>query len=291
VFTRITIKLAKKKVVVDRKRMELVIFSKVLKDLPMIEAVKVSDDVGYEGIELHDCHFPAGIDPERVMELSRLSKGLKIKLVNLATFVGGFSTLSESNCEGEFRKFEKYLDYANALGVPNIRLDPGRPEPEKATEEAWERASSWIAKAADLARPHDVSIVLEMHEGGLIATVDSTLKLLSMIDRKNVVVNYDVGNMFHVPTDYGVGVLRKIEDYVKFVHVRDEKGRGKDGEWIYTLFGDGILDYRPIFRRLKGIGFNGYLSAECHLEPTGRISSSEIAVHEFGKIKELWESC
>jgi len=268
---------------------KFIIFSKILKDLPMMEAVRISVKIGFEGIELHDCHFPVDIDPERVNDLSKVAREQGIELVNLATFVGGFSGLSDESCGDELRKFVRYLGFARMLGIPYIRLNPGRPEPEKATVEEWQKASLWLGKAADLARPHDISIVLEMHEGSLIATAESTLKLLDMINRDNVVINYDVGNIFHVPADYGVDALRKIEGHVRFIHVRDERGKDKDGQWIYTLFGDGILDYRPIFHRLKVMGFRGYLSAECHLEPTPEMNSGTIAAHELPAIIGLWE--
>lgn len=270
--------------------MRLIVFSKIMKDLPMIEAIRASAEIGYEGIELHDCHLPPDLlNAVKADELSKASNDLGIELVNLATFVGGFSELSSADCDREFTKFMKYLNIARRLGIPYIRLNPGRPEPEKATVEQWQRSSSWINKAADLAHAHGISIVLEMHEGSLIATVESTLKFLNMVDRDNVVVNYDVGNIFHVPADYGVGALRAIEDRVKFIHVRDERGRGSDGQWVYTLLGDGVLDYRPIFKRLKEIDFQGYLSAECHAEPTPGMSSIMIAAHEYPAIKSLWE--
>lgn len=269
--------------------MKFIIFSKVLKDLPMIEALKISAKIGYEGIELHDCHFPANIDPKVVDDLSKVAREQEIELSNLATFVGGFSKLKDADCRYEFQKFERYLNFAHLLGIHYIRLNPGGPDPESATENEWQKASLWLCKAADLASPHNISIVLEMHEGSLIATVESTMKLLDMINRDNVVINYDVGNIFHVPADYGVDALRMIEGRVRFVHVRDEKGKGKDGQWIYTLFGDGIIDYRPIFRRLKEINFRGYLSAECHFEPTLQISSGMIANYEFKAIRDLWE--
>jgi len=218
-----------RKLSVEEYPMEVIIFSKILKDRALEEAVRISAEIGYEGIELHDCHFPVDIDPERVKELHRMAEEAEIELVNLATFVGGFSTLSDAKCMEEFNKFEKYLGFAQTLGCPYIRLGPGRPAPETATEEEWLRGASWLRRAADRARPHDISIVLEMHEGSLIATVDSTLKLLEMINRENVVVNYDVGNMEHVPTDYGVDAFRKMEDHVQFIHVRGEKGKGQDG--------------------------------------------------------------
>jgi len=254
----------------------------------MMEAVSIAVEIGYEGIELHDCHFPADVRQEKVDDLSKVARERGIELVNLATFVGGFTELSDVGCGDEFRKFERYLGFARTLGIPYIRLNPGRPEPERATAEEWKKAAFWLSKAADLSRPHDISIVLEMHEGSLIATAESTLKLLAMINRDNVVINYDVGNIFHVPADYGVDALRKIEGRVRFVHVRDEKGKGKDGQWIYTLFGEGILDYRPIFHKLKETGFRGYISAECHFEPTPEINSNRIAAHELPAIKGLW---
>jgi len=266
--------------------MKLIVFSKIMRDLPLIEAIRVSAEIGYEGIELHDCHFPPDVDAAKVDELSN---DLGIELVNLATFVGGFSELSSSDCDREFTKFMKYLNIARRLCIPYIRLNPGRPEPEKATVEQWQRASSWISKAADRAHAYNISIVLEMHEGSLIVTVESTLKFLNMVDRDNVVVNYDVGNIFHVPANYGVEALRLIEDRVKFIHVRDEMGRGANGQWVYTLLGDGVLDYKPLFKRLKERDFQGYLSAECHAEPSPTMSSAMIAAHEYHAIKSLWE--
>ncbi|MFC7230653.1 sugar phosphate isomerase/epimerase family protein [Saliphagus sp. GCM10025308] len=132
-----------------------------------------------------------------------------------------------------------------------VRHNPGGPAPWKATDEDVETAATWYQRAADRAAAYDVTLLIEIHARWLSETVSGTKRLLSAIDRDNVGVIHDAGNMFLVGEEYGVDSVDRLGDDLRHVHVKDEQ-RVVDADEFPGSFrletADGLQTYRP--RRL-----------------------------------------
>lgn len=281
--------------------MKVTLFSKLVLDHPLEEAMRLAAEAGYDGIELVGArpHLTADIEPGRLQAVKRLSTDLGLPIVNIPAYVGRYVEVDEEEARKRLEQFKQYIHMADTLGCRYVRHLPSNIAPERATDRDWEMEMAWCRQAAAYAARYGVSLILEMHGGSLIATADSTGKYLEMAGVSNLAVTYDVGNIYLAGAPYGPEELKKVERYVRIIHVRDHGPWGAAGRPASTFMGEGVIDYGPILRRLLEIGFDGYLSAECELfarataaqigykVPTTDLSSAEIIKREGRAIRAL----
>lgn len=260
--------------------------SKVLQDHDLEEAVNIAGKIGYQGIELFgfERHLPSSIDLNRVRELRKLVDDLGMKVVVLATYVGGYSELTRRDRDKQIDEFKKYVAIAQELNCDMIRQQPGGPSPTEAKNEHWQRCAEGLQEVADWGAKNGIKIVLENHRGGLVETVDSSLKLLQMIARENVGISYDPGNVYHAGAEYRVEAIKKLGRAIFYVQIKDVD---ETADEKYPLLGEGKVDYDSVFQGLKEIGYPGYVAAECHKKPDEKMDSVGIARHEYAKIMEF----
>jgi sugar phosphate isomerase/epimerase len=233
-----------------------------------------------------------------VKEIKKQLDDLNLKVVNLGLYVGKFALLTDEECEQEIEDFKKYLEIAEVLECPYLRVHPGKISATRAEAEHWERAALWTGKTADLARTAGKKVVLETHHRTLIETAQSCLKMLQMIGRENVGLIYDPSNFFLTPTEYGEETIKMLKDYIFHLHIKD-LAQGKEGEpdfflsgpqrdkpYCYKLLGEGEVDFKSVFKTLEEINYQGWFSAEAHLSSLGE---EETARQEFLRIKTLGE--
>lgn len=266
----------------------IAICSKILQEYDLVEAIEIAGELGYEGIEIFGVprHLPDDVDDETVEAAAQQLFNFGMTCVSLCTYVGLFASKSDRECEEELMKFERYMDIAERIGCRMIRVQPGGPaRPEEAREDHWLRAAFYLQECCDMALGRELEVIVE-NNFGLTATVDATLRLIALVDRPNIGVNYDPGNLFRMDRYYGPEAMARFGSLIFNVQVKDAaKSRGVD-EWK-LLLGEGEVDYARIFKWLVDHGYMGYVSAECHREPDDELSAIDIARHEFEAIKDL----
>jgi len=268
--------------------LRLAICSKILQDYEMAEAVRLAADIGYEGLEIFGVpkHLPDQVSDMKVGALARQLRDLGMEAVTLCTYVGMFSQKSDNECLQEVEKFRRYLDIAQDLECDMIRVQPGGPsKPLEAREDHWARAAHYDQVCCDLALAYDIGVVME-NNFGLSATVDSTLEMIARVDRPNLGINYDPGNLYRMADYHGVEALARFGDLVWNVQVKDCYKDDQLDDY-QRLLGEGEVDYQAIVRWLSDNDYDGFLSAECHREPDEKMSAVDIARHEFKAIKQL----
>lgn len=280
--------------------MEASIFSKVFAETDLETAIRTAAEIGYDGIEImaRDPHLPPDTSRERAEEIESLLDDLALSVPCLATYTGGYSTLSEIESEAELETFERYLEIATILGVDLLRHGAGGPTVREATADDFERAATWLRRAADLAAEYDRQIGLEIHAHTLTETAESTLRLLEMIDRENVGIIHDAGNMLIVDDTYGAASVEKLGDAIDHVHVKD-LSRGGDpsfedafeletqrGEETFRreILGQGDVDHGPLFQALLEDGYDGHVTTEAFLQRRG---PETVARHELEMLRAL----
>lgn len=266
----------------------------MFKDYPLEKAASLARKIGYEGIEIRAVsHLPVATPITGVREIKKFTREEGLEVAGIYTATGRYSLLSESDCKKQLGYFKRYVEMGSELEVGFIKQSPGGPSPRKAKDEDFRKAATWMARAADYAQGFSLRVAMEVHHGGLTETADSALKLLSMIGGENVGVIYDPGNMFIAHTEYGKKAVEKLGRRIFHVHVKDESKvadmrdpssfRYKDEIFCHKLLGEGDVDHLTVFKALKGIGYQRFLSCECHRkgEPFA------LAKHEFQKLREL----
>jgi L-ribulose-5-phosphate 3-epimerase len=278
------------------------IFTKVFDDRSLDDAIESAARIGYSGVEImaREPHFPSTASHDRAREIGSLLDDLDLVVPCLATYTGGYTTKTDEECEAELEEFERFLSLSEALDVDLLRHGPGGPSVREATDDDFERAATWLRRAADRADAYDRTIGLEIHSHRLTETTETTMRLVESVDRENVGVIHDAGNMFIVDERYGRESLDRIGDRLAHVHLKDlsrvsdrslpdafslDTPRGEETFRRESL-GEGDVDYGSLFGALDDAGYEGSVTTETTVR---RIDREEVARRELDAMRGLIE--
>ncbi|MEW6360324.1 MAG: sugar phosphate isomerase/epimerase family protein [Planctomycetota bacterium] len=110
------------------------------------------------------------------------------------------------------------------------------------------------------ARGCGVTLCLETHPPFCL-NGSEMLKTMSEVKQDNVRINFDTANVFYYNenTD-SADELDKAVKYVASVHLKDTDGGFKSGN--FPVFGEGVVQFKRIFKTLHDNGFDGPLTME-----------------------------
>ncbi|MFF2157678.1 sugar phosphate isomerase/epimerase family protein [Paenibacillus chitinolyticus] len=259
--------------------MKIAAFSGALMEYSIQEAMKITANLGFDGIEIacREPHLSPQTSLARVKEIRRLADEHVLDIPALGGYMGRFSESSDSECAAAYDEFLGLLERADYLETDMIRIFPGGPNAFLAADYHYEKAAHWLKKCAAEARRHEKKILLEIHNVSLIETVESSLRLLEMIGEDNVGLIHDAGNMYISDTDFGRASVTGLGSRLLHVHVKDEKripeagGPGtfrnvtRHGEehFLQCRLGEGEVDHRELFEALAETVYGGWVTLEC----------------------------
>lgn len=260
--------------------MKLAAFSGVLIEHSIQEAMQLTKKLGMDGIEIaaREPHISPKSSLARVREVKALAGSLELEIPVLASYIGGFSDVGDSDARSSFEEFQQLLEIAGHLECGMIRIFPGGPNAFMASDYHYAKAAHWMSLCAEEAKKHQVKVLMEIHNDSLVETVESSLRLLDMIDCDNVGMIHDAGNMYITDTDYGRDSVMQLGSKLFHVHIKDElrveevgapgtfPATTKHGKqnFLQSRMGEGGADHRPLFEALREVGYSGWMTLECH---------------------------
>ena len=132
----------------------------------------------------------------------------------------------------------------------------------------YELAVSRIRELADHARDLGVQLSLEMYEDTYIGTPDLAVRFAQDVDRENVGLNPDLGNLvrLHRPVEDIPTMFEKVLPLTNFWHIknytRDEDPATGSYATHPTPLVQGVVNYRAVLRRALELGFEGVFVCE-----------------------------
>jgi L-ribulose-5-phosphate 3-epimerase len=232
---------------------------------PIEKVIEHAASLGFDGVEI----LHRGMDnetPAYVNNLKRLAFRNSVALPMLSIhqdFVDPDAAARQKDVDHT----KKWIDLANSLGIPAIRLNSGRwntiksfddlmkvkgdePPVEGHTEK---EAIQWVVDAIQACLPHaekaGVMLCLENH-WGLTTKPETLLEIYKQVKSPWLGINLDTGNF---PGDPYPGI-EVLAPHAVIVQAKTYYG---GGEW-YTL----DLDYKRIAGLLRKANFNGWVSLE-----------------------------
>lgn len=287
----------------DDSPMRTALFTKVMESHSLEDVIATAGEIGYDGVEImaREPHLPADTGRERAETIAAALDDAGLSVPCLATYTGGYSRLSDEECEAELDALEGFLALAELLDVDLVRHGAGGPSIREANEEDVERAATWLRRAAELADSYDRTIGLEIHSHRLSETTESTLELLERIDHDAIGVIHDAGNMFLADDPFGPESVERLGDHLVHVHEKDlarvddasladtfalETPRGEE-LFRREFLGDGDVDHGPLFGALAERGYDGFVTAETTVR---RVDEEEVAEKEFERLRGRLEA-
>jgi sugar phosphate isomerase/epimerase len=205
--------------------------------------------LGLEGTELTSYYFPKDTTPDYVRDLRR--HAFRLGLDVSGTAIGNeFGHPAGEKRDAEIAKTKQWIDYAEMMGAPVIRIFAGHTQKGQTDAEAHALMVSAIEECCDYAGKHGVHLALENH-GGPTATADGLLQFVRDVDSPWFGVNLDSGNFRTTNDPYAE--LERIAPYAINAQIKVDVGIG--GKKVPA-------DFRRLAQIMRGANYRGYIVME-----------------------------
>jgi len=238
---------------------------------------------GFRAVEMPSSWLPFG--EMSAAELDDLKAVLREANLDLcATAIVRQSFVDRSDGIANLAATHRAIDATAALGAPLICLSlhgPLRPEQQRVAwfwtvagetsadaHVAWDVAVARCRELADHAEEVGVQVSFELYEGTYLGTADSALRFLADIDRDNVGLNPDLGNLVRVqqPIEPWESMAVKTLPFANYWHVKNYARAENPGAGIYLTsrasLAAGLIDYRRVIAFAIAHGFRGAFLCE-----------------------------
>lgn len=238
----------------------------------LAESFALAKDAGFEGVEV-------GLLAEGEVSLKSTEKDLLavkksaadngIELYSVATGLYWDHWLT-SDCPKERATakdiVKKHLEVAKALGCETILVVPGSVHAEFAApgkvvdyEDAYNRALEALCELKGEAEKLEVSIGIENVWNQFLTSPIEMREFIDKVDSPFVGSYFDVGNvLFNGHPEHWI---KALGSRIKKVHFKDYRvAAGGLHGFVDLLAGD--VNYPAVVEALKGIGYDGWVSAE-----------------------------
>lgn len=218
-------------------------------DLSLSDFIADCAAMQLEGTELTSYYFPEPTTHEYLRQLK--SECFRAGLAVSGTAVGNdFGHPAGSERAKQLAHVKQWVDYAEILGAPVIRIFAGHTQKGFTEAEAHKLMVEGIEECCDYAGQHGVYLALENH-GGPTATAEGMLQFVRDVNSPWFGVNLDTGN-FHSETIYDD--LARVAPFAVNVQVKVVV-HGPDGKKHPT-------DFARLANLLGESGYRGFVVLE-----------------------------
>ena len=217
--------------------------------------------LGLDGVDLHEAAF-AREDRDHLAWVKRacLDRGLTIACLSISNSYAR----PASELPADLAKTKRWIDHAEFLGAPQVRVFAGRPTPSDDREAAWQRCAAALRETAQHGEQRGVLVSLQNHNhADLTKTGSELLRLVKDVDHPNLGHVLDSGQYAGSPgaSGYAADEDRDRYDYLESLEltaplatlVRCKLYRLETGREAW-------LDYDRIFTILRDVRYNGWIS-------------------------------
>jgi sugar phosphate isomerase/epimerase len=213
--------------------------------------------------------------------------------------------------DAEFRRQQieqekRWITMAAVLGASFCRVLSGQRRPEVSRQDGLDYAVMSIEACLPEAENCGITLVIENHYKDnywqypeFAQHMDVFCELVARIDSPHFGVNYDPSNTILAGED-PLELLARVKQRVKTMHAsdryliegtiedlrREESSVGYAKRLRHGVIGRGLNDYDAIFRQLKPVGFDGWISIEDGEGGIGELRDSVRFLR--GKMAEYW---
>jgi inosose dehydratase len=147
------------------------------------------------------------------------------------------------------------------------------------SDEQWDRMVEGLNRLGRMAAEEEMRLCYHHHMGTGVQTRAEVDRLMSDTDPEVVHLLLDTGHLYWAGDD-PLDMARAYADRIKHVHLKDIRKDVLDRcmerkmsflesviEGAFTVPGDGVIDFEPIFRTLADAGYEGWLIVEAEQDP------------------------
>jgi len=247
---------------------------------PLEVLFQKAKEFGYDGVELE-------APKENIEEKSKIIREYKekygLKEIVVHKTVRTITDEDQKIVQQEIEDFIKFIPVVKKiLGVKIINtmaistligrgakyIEYGKNGSTVAEEIHFQRAAETFRKIAPFVEKENVFLSFETHGCLIHDTVESTLKLVKMINSPNIKINLDYANLYLMPGLENIEkILGKLRNEICYMHIKNlrkivDMPDNGDLSFFFTSIKEGEIDYRLIIQNLKNIGYQGPIALE-----------------------------
>lgn len=236
---------------------------------------------GFVGTEIGN-KYPR--DPETLKSYLE-PRGLSVASAWFSTF------LTTKPFEETAEAFIEHRDFLHAMGAKVIvvseqghsvqgQMDtPVFDQKPVFTDEEWVKLTEGLEKLGELAQEKDMAIVYHHHMGTGVQTTEEIERLMANTDPNKVSLLYDTGHLVFSGED-PIEIYDLHKDRIKHIHfkdIREDKMAEVTAnsmsflngvkEGVFTVPGDGMIDFAPIWDKIKADNYEGWIVVEAEQDP------------------------
>ncbi len=147
------------------------------------------------------------------------------------------------------------------------------------SDEEWDVLCNGLNELGKVAEEHGLTLVYHHHMGTGVQTAAEVDRLMAGTDANHVHLLYDTGHIYVSDGEY-MSILRQHIDRIRHVHFKDarlqvladcrEQGRSFRDCFLngmFTVPGDGCIDFSEAYDFLIEHGYNGWIVIEAEQDP------------------------
>jgi inosose dehydratase len=227
-------------------------------------------------------------DPE-ILRAALAEKGIQ-----LTSQWKGVLFSDPSRREAELAAYRQHVEFLKKMGSGHVVTcelggsiigDPRRESSVKdvipPTDEEWNHMVEGLHQAGEICREYGMKLIYHYHIGTIVERPEEIDRLMQTTDPELVHLLYDTGHAYYGGAD-PLALLQKYPDRIPYVHLKDirqdvldrvrsEGIRFQDAviQGVFTVPGDGCIDFGPIFRELLlKQGYDGWMIIEAEQDPS-----------------------
>ncbi|MFB5193533.1 myo-inosose-2 dehydratase [Neobacillus sp. KR4-4] len=240
--------------------------------------------LGFKGTEVSR-KFPK--DPQE------LKKALSDYNLQLTTQWKSVLFSDPKNHKTELQAYQEHVEFLKPFGCKVVSTaeiggsilnqDPRRGQDEtevlRLDEDGWKYMVEGLNKAGEICRDNGMYLVYHHHAGTVVEQPEEIDKLMEMSDPNLVHLLFDTGHGYYGGND-PLSLLKKYYNRIKYIHLKDVRqeilNQARQNKYsirsciqngMFTVPGDGCLDFKPIFSELFERGYNGWALIEGEQDP------------------------
>jgi inosose dehydratase len=194
--------------------------------------------------------------------------------------------------EEELDVYRKHVEFLQKMGSTvistcevggSLHFDPRRTPNEKEVlrldESGWQSLAEGLNAAGAIAQEYGLKLTYHHHGGTVVERPEEIDRLMEMTDPAKVYLLYDTGHAYYGGAD-PVALLRKHYGRIAYIHLKDirqavlNEARVERADFVtcirkgvFTVPGDGCIDFAPIFAELLNRRYSGWALLEGEQDP------------------------
>ncbi len=273
--------------------------------MSIFEWIKLADELRVDGLEFYS-NF-ADVKDSRNWSTVRKAVEETGMVIPMMCASPDFTIPDPLLRKQEVEKEIYAIEMSAALGAKYCRVLSGQRRKDITKEEGMNYVVDSINACIPTAEKLGITLIIENHykddfwtEPEFAQMMDVFVDLVGRIDSKSFGVNYDPSNVIAAGEE-PLELLEKIKHRVVTMHASDRylangtiedlrKAEGGSAGYVsffkHGVIGKGLNDYDAIFKTLKDVGFDSWISIEDGVDGMDQMHESADFLRE--KIKKYW---